>query len=207
MLPLHLVAWLVIVLVGMSVVLANVVGDSIMRETMLDPSDFFLVEGMEVGFGDYVVYYGWPIFCREWKETLSLTSRETESFLHPILLLLNIVADLLIVISTFFVFVFPLWRRKPFQVKLESFFILTASVAVFFALYRVPFPIDPFGVFDAPSSILLSPRFFYEFPLYLQIPLGLGIGCAIYCCIWLALRLVSALVRIPVKRRVVSQSE
>ena len=53
-----------------------------------------------------------------------------------------------------------------------------------------------------PSNLI-----FYLFPLYLQIPISLGIGCAFYWSIWLVLRLVSALVRILVKRRAVAQSE
>ena len=154
-----------------------------------------------------VSYYGWPILCLEYREILVKQPPETNFSIHPILLIFNCVAGLFIVASTFFVFVFPLLSRKPFQVKLISLFILTSSVAFFFALYRVPFPIHPFVFIGVPYGYPNPPRFFYVYPLYLQIPLGIGIGCTIYMGLWLALRLVSALVKILVKRRAVAQSE
>jgi len=155
-----------------------------------------------------VCYVGWPIFYSESMPPSDAHSKLRESTKYPIPRVLNVVVGLLIVASTFFVFVFPLWRqRKLFQVKLESLFIFTATVAILCALYRMADPIYPPALIFDISQHDPATRFFYMFPLYLQIPLGLGIGCTIYWCIWLAVRLVSALVRILVKRRAVVQSE
>jgi len=46
----------------------------------------------------------------------------------------------------------------------------------------------------------------HSFPLYLQILLGLGIGCTIYMSLWLTVRLVSALVKRLSKRRLATES-
>ena len=200
MLLLHLIAWGVVLAVGVAFIFANEqgVGSS---NTDWEPSD------RDNSFTSPTlssIYNGWPIFCR-WRKVEGITI-ETESNLHPIPLFFNVVVGLFIVAATFFVFVFPLWRKqKLFQVKLESLFILTATVAVLCAVYRMKESMSDYFL-----PVLLGSsvsRFVYMFPLSLQIPLGLGIGCTIFMGIWIALRLVSALVKILVKRRVATQSE
>lgn len=186
MLLVHLVAWGVTLAVGVAFIAAN------MREESLLTKQPVLFNGKAVEF----VYYGWPVFFGEGIKGVWGNTGYRDFILHPIPLIFNIVEGLLFVAVTFFVFVFPLLRkRKPFQVKLESLFILTATVAVLCAIYRLPTSIAPFAFSDPTSDVPLSPRFFYDLPIYLQIPLGLGVGCSIYLSIWIAVRLVTTLVR------------
>ena len=200
MLLLHLVAWGVVLAVGVAVVAANVREELTSIESLLDERDHRVIS-----------YSGWPICCLEYDipSMFVLEPQARHSTLHPIRLICNIVVGLLVIATTFFVFVFPLWRhRKLFKVKLESLFILTATVAVICALYRETYAIEyVYTGLTLDGYYPLVVFLFFRFLLYLQIPLGIGIGCAIYMGIWIVLRLVTALVKILVKRRVVAQSE
>jgi len=183
---LHLVAWGVTLAVGAGFVFANVPMTSF-HKYVLDSEDVF---------GDGIITYffcGWPNDYREYDFTSSLGIVST---FHPVPLFFNVLVGMLIVAATFFVFVFPLWRRQNlFQVKLESLFIFTATIAILCALYRMANPIHPpMLIFDI-SQHDPATRFVYMSPLYLQIPLGLGIGCTIYMGIWLPLRFITALGR------------
>ena len=193
MLLLHLVAWGVVLAVGIAFVSAN------RRDGMKISTSLGIRKTS-------AIFYGWPICCLEYRRW-SVANTKTPLTVSPVPLICNVVVGLLIVAAAIVVFVLPLWRRKPFQIKLGSLFILTATVAIFCNLFRAPISIRQFVFFDPPPYFLISPPSFFTFPLYLQIPLGIGIGCAIYMGIWVVLRLVTALVRILVKRQPVAQSE
>lgn len=197
MLLLHLVAWGAVLAVGFAFVFVNWQDETLGNLATVTSAG---------GICTYTKY-GWPSWyleCESRQDMRIGAPIENDSTFHPFLLICDVVVGMVFVAATFFVFVFPFWsHKKLFQIKLESFFILTATVAVLCAAFRLAEPYSPYHLtVNRPTNF-----FVYNLPLYLQIPLGLGVGCTIYWLIWIVLRLVTALVRLLVKRRVVTQSE
>jgi len=187
---LHFIAWVVTLAVGVAYVSAN----------WHDQGPSLFWESGRAGFMFSSVHlHGWPIiyFERHVSEVTHLfngvTTTDIQSTYSSTGLICDVATGLLIIAATGFVFWRLLWRRRnPFQVRLQSLFILTTIVALFCVGYRE-------------SSAIYT--LFVWFPLYIQIPLGIGIGCTIFMSLWLAVRLVSALVKRLSKRRLATQIE
>lgn len=198
MLLLHLVAWGVPLAIGVAVVHAN------MRE---QGGMIGIIGSFNRVLTESQYSHGWPADYFVRKETTTKISfpkqestTKSSSTFHYFGLICNVVVGLFLLATTGFVFLPLLWKRKLFQIKLETLFILTATAAVLCVVYRESYVIDSLLREFAVTSILWLPP-------YLKIPLGFGICCAIYTGIWIVYRLATALVKLLLKRRVVVQGE
>jgi hypothetical protein len=169
----------------------------------LSPSDGPGMPGAKLwvnGLRDWIQRYGWPVeylvrcpvvaVSPRGQWDISVRARWTVSGL-----LINSAVILSILIST--ALVLMKWFQSPsrMQLRLKTVMVMMAVVAVLTTLYKARYDLN---------FMMLSWHFEgnpWEIPLYLKMPISVGIGCVVFAAITSGLSTISRLMQICLDRQ------